>query len=599
MTNIAYTGPSHLLIVHSPGEGTHPERERCPRDGTYERFLDVRAGLRKAKLPVPSIQAMFPEAFGSDALPAVPGLQAAEATDEYTLDEWLGTPDEPGPFFAHAADWSGGVELDRLGVTKYVRAMQTFGAHLTGRPMSQIGFDDARRYVRNLLACRPCTERAKAAGRSDILARPDLNLRGDKPSWDGQCFDDRGVSTHYVFRSPNTVRDYRSHMRHAFRVARWCGEGEHPRDRRCAENGNPFERLGKIKFDVRERPHDFAFALSHTQVKHLGKHMPKHYEAAVHVCTYGMFRRSELLGLSRRNLVMPTKPEDGRQALLIITHTWRDGELRAWGKTEGSTGTTVLLPASATDWLRFHLDNFRSTANPQRCEACRLGVREHADRQQLNPHLHCDFADEAPLWADSKSGERPRADYFSQEVFKEAVVAAGLAGGKFVPTLHTLRASGATLRLEAGEHIESVRKQGRWANLEVLLRHYYRPTDDARREANARLDVAIRAAAGEEAPADLTSDDEILRLQQVAQRLQAEVDQLLRDGREPYVPRRIDREERRRLDYTPADIRRAIAPPRSWREVAKRLGMTGAHNSLAPLKRIAKENGITLNGGAS
>jgi hypothetical protein len=118
------------------------------------------------------------------------------------------------------------------------------------------------------------------------------------------------------------------------------------------------------------------------------------------------------------------------------------------------------------------------------------------------------MADDAPVFAMPSTGERPHPDSYSA-ICVEAGVRAGLTKETigFRVTHKVLRATGATMLLEAKVEPETVQRMGRWTNVNTLRRHYVRIRDTSRASAAAALDAQARgelglATAGELGPSD-------------------------------------------------------------------------------------------------
>lgn len=287
--------------------------------------------------------------------------------------------------------------------------------------------------------------------------------------------------------------------------------------------------------------------------------------------------------------------EDGRavddpngQAIVRLSMTWLPDDVEGDGKTPDATGTDVVLPPRATVGLRRHLDEWRSTANPDVCAACASGQGEHHDMRAHNPHRGCDFADDAPLWVDPESGRRPDPDQFAR-MFRRTVKRAGLAGGKYIPGLHTLRATGATLLIESGESIDSVVKHGRWSNRQTLERHYLRPTIAGRMAANAKLNAEIEAAWGFACDAQASLEEQVRQLRIANEALRQENSRLLERLDDGLVAEPMFRPKGW---YTEDDLRRELGPALNMTHLCKRLGLKGTKNSREAIRRKMEDGGL-------
>lgn len=501
-----------------------------------------------------------------------------------TLRGWVGDPvgGTPGPFFLHATGIGTGQEWE-YGHSLGKWVMPGVGdipmAELTRRHLVE-------RVVRPMLVCLACRRRAIKAG----LDPKALELRVTHPAFDGRCVDDEGESTHYPAIRRRTMQKVLGLLHAAFEVGRHCDEPvcEH----------NPVTGYELPHFAQRVTNDEQSKALGHRQLWALYKALPEEVAALVPVGAYGLLRRSELLGLNRGDITWPG-PNDAGVGHLDITRVYllegNELVLRPWGKTKLSTWP-VMLARLATEALRQHLERFRSTPSPERCPACRRGEGEWRE-QSPNPHRRCDFADDAPVFVGAK-GARLRPDVFADalEVAAErALLSSDVLGYRITPKI--LRATGGTLLLEIGVPPETVKRMGRWSNIETLLRHYHRTRDEARWQAARQLSDAADVELGREG-GDHELDVEV-RLRLLEQRAKAaEVEASIL---------------RQRLEAL-GQLSQAPAPPTSSRwndadrlssavegagsrlEVLKRLGVAAAGKNYERLEAACREAGLVLPG---
>lgn len=574
----------HVLIRHNPGEGTYPKTERCPNMEVFAKFCLVADGLRRAGLPVPSIRELFPEEY----VGAAPE-QEASSPPALTFDEWIGTQEVPGPFFHEAAAMTGGSVPKEGRMATYRRQLHTRGRHMVGRPMDDISEADAQRFADSYLVCEACQERAVAAGRADLTARPDLHLRAVDEPWDGDCTAD-GVSTHSVRYQLCTIDDYVRALRYAFKVAIWSGGGRRPRQPRLAAvNQNPFEHVVIEDFEERLTPIDFAFTLTHEEVKRALEATPPHFRAAIAVAVAGGPRRSELLGMCRSNLHMPPLDELDGQAVFSLTHVFVGGVLTTKAKTDKVIGHATVLPPWATKMLQEHIDTYMSTPDPDVCSACRDGLGPWQDQRARNPHRGCRLADDAPMWIDPTTGERPNADSFGR-MFKRVAKKIGLGDGPYVPGLHTLRATTATQAIESGQSPAEVVEAFNWSSEKTIRRHYTRLTVQGRKAANMKIEAEVQAAWGGHVDAEAARDEQVRLLRIANDSLRAEVESLKRqlEGAPPPAPISF----KSKGSYTKEDLARELGPAKHMTHLCKRLGLTGAMNTREAIRRKMDDAGL-------
>ena len=426
---------------------------------------------------------------------------------------WVGDPGggKPGAYYApgHAMPMGAG-QKDR-----YETLLRLFGSHFSSKPMDVVTHEDAVIMMQKMLVCKACERRARAAKRKDLLKSPWLNFGADHDAFDAACVDDDGESTHFAEHRQKTIKAALSLMKTLWTVAKKAGK-----IRTVAGfaglTENPFEHILDAVPKVAQRVTNdlLSEALSHTQLDQLNTDIDEDCESIVLVKAYGLFRRSEVLGLNRSNIEWPTLPEHKGQARIKISQIL-DGknQLRPWGKTPGSTGGSIALSKTATDALRAHLTKHRSTPNPA-CSTCASGVGEILD-SKVNNHTDCDFANNAPLWWDTKHNHRLWGENFSNDYFAEACEKAGLTQAKlgFRPTVKLLRATGATLLLDAGVPITDVARMGRWTNIDTLQKHYHRIRDVSKTAAAAALDLDARGELGLSTQDDATLESRV-RFQQ-------------------------------------------------------------------------------------
>jgi integrase len=373
----------------------------------------------------------------------------------------------------------------------------------------------------------------------------------------------------------------------------------------------PFEKLGERipRCAQRVTNDDLSEALSHQHLELLRGGMPEPLQASIRTGAYGLKRRSELMGLERSMITWPTLPEQLGQASVVMSHTYvvstgNKPERRPWGKTPGSTRETIHLPRIATEELRQHMLTWRSNPNPDKCEACRSGLGEHPDAK-TNPHRNCDFANDAPVWWDPFKNQRLHPNDYSNVYFAAACKLAGLTPQAigFKPTPKLLRATGATLLIDAGVPIAQVAKMGRWANEDVLRKHYHRMRDSAKTDAAQALDNATRGELGLEG-IDGAGLEEQVRFQQrrieVLEQKVTRRDQLLSEfGVDIQNIDTVTRPELGDLwpkrDHALSDIdtiRHLAATKPNRGAILKELGLSDSNQSR--LDRVAAEHGITL-----
>jgi len=410
---------------------------------------------------------------------------------------WVGDPGggKPGPYFlpGHA------MQMLPNHMKKYETALRLYGSHFSNKPMNTVTHADAVTMMRKMLVCEACVRRARAAKRKDLLKSPWLNFGADHPPFDAACIDDDGESTHFSGPQNATLKTSLVLMKALWKVAKKAGQIDTVAGF-AGLTENPFEHIiGAIPKKVAQRVTNdsLAQALSHTQLDLLNASMSEQCESLVLVTAYGLFRRSEVLGLMRVNIEWPTLPEHKGQARIRISKILDNkNQERDWGKTPDATGESISLSKTATDALRAHLVKHRSTPNPA-CSTCAAGIGEILD-SKVNNHTDCDFANNAPLWWDTKHNHRLWGENFSNDYFAEACEKAGLTQAKlgFRPTVKLLRATGATLLLDAGVPITDVARMGRWTNIDTLQKHYHRIRDASKTAAAAALDLDARGELG-------------------------------------------------------------------------------------------------------
>ena len=439
-----------------------------------------------------------------------------------TASEWVGDPKggNPGPYFLPGhANKMGGQQKAR-----YEGLLRLYGSHFSTRPMGTVTHADAVVMLQKMLVCSSCELRAKAAKRKDLLKTPHISFGADKPAFDEACFDAEGVSTHFSRVQKDGIVGALTVMKTLWKVAQKAGDiGTIPAF--AGLNKNPFEHiLGAVPQLPQIVTNDsLGEALSHTQLEWLNTSMPEHCEAIVLVAAYGLFRRSELCGLERQDIQWPTLPEHKGQARIKISRVMLvDGSVRGWGKTPGSTSNWISLSKTATDALRAHMVKHRSTPNSA-CSTCAAGVGEILD-SKINSHSGCDFANNTPLWWDTNFNRRLRPTDFSIKYFPEACEKAGLTQATigFRPTPKLLRATGATLLLDAGVPITDVARMGRWSNIDTLQKHYHRMRDVSKTAAAAALDVDARGELGLSTNGDATLESRVRFQQRRIEVLEAE-----------------------------------------------------------------------------
>jgi hypothetical protein len=207
----------------------------------------------------------------------------------------------------------------------------------------------------------------------------------------------------------------------------------------------------------------------------------------------------------------------------------------------------------------------------------------------VNPHTGCGFADDAPLWVDPDTGDRPDPGAFAR-MFRKAVRRAGLADGKYTPGLHCLRATGATLAVLSGQSVDAVVIQGRWSDRRTLIDSYLRPTEDGQRSANDKLDAEIQAAWGAEVDLEAALEEQVRLFRISNNALRAEVEDLKRQlsSAETPAPPRF----RSKGWYTEEDLKRELGPAMDMSHLCKRLGLTGAQNTRRAIRRKMDEAGL-------
>lgn len=536
MAFIRKTHPTYLLVQYRTADGTQ-KSWRCATREDFEAFDALETAHKKVGTEVPNPVGLFgevPRPLGAKAAKKQAAAQGSERerrrqarrTEEPmpSAAVWVGNPSrgQEGEYFRHAGTMKPG-QKDR-----YKSLLKKYGSHFKDKPMDAVIYDDAYQMMLNMIACKACTARAAEAGRADLLANPGASFRADQRPWDdlegidpaaSRCVDEDGESTHWGRNGRATVIGGISLMRSLWRVATSAGQLGHVPVFKTLTN-QPFEKVTTRIPMYPERPtnDDLAEALSHGQLERLRLGFPDWLKAAPRTGAYGLQRRSELMGMERSMIVWPSLPEHHGQSTVTLTHTYVMSEgqpvRQPWGKTPGSTREAIHLTRLATDELREHMLTWRSNPNPAKCAACRDGIGEHLDAK-TNPHRGCDFANDAPVWWDFAKNQRLHPSDYSNTYFATACRLAGLTPKAigFKPTPKLLRATGATLLIDAGVPIAQVAKMGRWQDENVLRRHYHRMRDASKTEAALALDNATRGELGLEG-VDGASLEERVRFQQ-------------------------------------------------------------------------------------
>lgn len=579
MTHIANRTKKHLNVRHSRGEGTWPLTEPCPDEATFHQFNEIAIANRAAGLPVLSIRETLPQRFAQS-----PALKLPQARP-YTLREWVGTADDPGPYWAFAAIMLGKALPGKTRRRFIVNLLAWLGEDVLDLPMTEVTRHHTQRAYMRLLVCKACTLKAKAEGRDDLLDCPEENLSAANAPWSGCCENDEEERTHHPDFRNTTIDDKLRSASLLFRVAQYAGAAPEPLDERCSPTQHdPFSLIARRQYTPKPGRLEHAFALTHGEVWVLDDLIWEAFRSATPLATYCMLRRGELCGLSIGDLDLPL---DGGPGTLYIRNTLTPDGLVARGKTDGSVGTRVAIPAEVVRALQAYIRSYRSTPAPESCAACSDGLTHHNDDRKANPHRGCDFASSAPLYVDPRDGRRLNREDFSL-YFGRAVTAAGLDRGKFVPTPHTLRATGATYLLQDGRSESEVMKQGRWANLKVVLDHYYRPLDGPQREHAERMDGYIRAANGRGDEIDESSLTETERLRLQLEQALAENTALKAAG---HAMTPLGRRPRKPA-FDEDDLMAELPLSRNETDLCERLGTTGGRNTRNRVRRMIQEQGL-------
>jgi hypothetical protein len=497
----------------------------CPDLKTFTEFKEATALAKKQRRQVadPAIT------YGEFARPNVKATKKATADERraaklatkttaasivmMSAAAWVGDPGggKPGPYFSlgHAQ------QMLPSHKQRYATVLRLYGSHFASKPMDTVTHEDAVIMLKKLLVCTACEQRARAAKRKDLLKSPWLSFGADQLPFDAACVDDDGESTHFSRAQNSHLKRALVLMKALWKIAKKAGQLRSVAGF-AGLTENPFEHIGGAVPQLAQRATNDSLsqALSHTQLDLLNASMAEHCESLVLVTAYGLFRRSEVLGLMRGNIEWPTLPEHKGQARIKISQILDDkNQLRPWGKTPDATSESISLSKTATDALRAHLVKHRSTPNPA-CSTCAAGVGEILD-SKVNNHAGCDFANNAPLWWDPKHKHRLWGDNFSEDYFAEACVKAGLTPSTigFRPTVKLLRATGATLLLDAAVPITDVARMGRWTNIDTLQKHYHRQRDVTKTAAAAALDLDARGELGLSTQDDATLESRV-RFQQ-------------------------------------------------------------------------------------
>lgn len=645
MAFIKRTLEDHLLVGYRPEPGAAERFWRCPDDETFLKFCALEKAHKTAKTPVPDPAETFGEVPNRSARRAATkkakaadaaqrkAARAKNADNGYTAAEWIGSEDERGPYFEHAA------QMAEKQAGKYQRVLRLYGAEFASKKkMSDVTRSDAKGMLRNMMICPSCRDRAQAVVADDTASRADINrakkaldnpeqlmvvtLQGQPVEpWDGKdaCFKideyDEQVSAHWASLKRRTMGQYLGLMRTAWKVAINAGADDVPEDPRCAGvTLNPFVGIKAPHFAEPTDDDDLTESLTFEQLAGLEQAMPGWIEASVFVAAFGMMRRSELLGLNRGMVTWPG-PKDEGQAIIRISHVWlkergKPVGLRPWGKTAGSTREDIYLSPLATEKLRDHFDTHLSTPNPDACAACAAGTGEHTGPRRTNPHRSCDFANDAALWKDPATGKRPMPDYFTKTIFALAVDEAPLTKELlgFQPTPKLLRATGATLLLEHGVEPETVRRMGRWAKLETLLSHYNRIRDASKARAARHMDAAARGELGLPGASLLDPADQARILTRRCEVLEGRItvlEEALRDAgidpdsvdavTEVVLPAEVKTAKLASKPIRDDDrVRTAITTLPHRKAILEKLGMSAAKKNYQRLEERSEELGLEL-----
>lgn len=560
-----------LLVGYRPFPGQPERYGTCPSRKEFEAFVVVERQHHREGVEVPNPSELYrPEPIASEP-----------ARRDMTLTQWIGTPSKgtPGDFFDHAREMG----TDRP--TVYERSIASHIApHLldeAGQPltMRRTKRKHISAMVARWLVCPNCEARADAQGVK--LTVHQLSVR--RAPFDGRCvtedFDGEEVSAHYPRFRRATLQ------RHLAFVAAAFNAGQHCDDPVC--DANPAKGYQIPQFEEPPSNEDQTQALDHLQLLKLSEAHPPTLQAAPQVKAYGLLRRAELFGTNRGDITWPGPDDEGVGHLeicrvFVLDRSTGRFALRPWGKTPSAT-LPVELAAPATAALRRHMELYRSTPNPQRCRACAEGTGEWTGRAR-NPHRHCDFADDAPVFV-GVDGQRQDPANYSSVVFPAAVAAVpelakAVVGFRVTPKV--LRATGGTLLLELGVPDDVVMKMGRWTNIATLKRHYFKMRDSARHSAAKKLGDAAAADLGYAVAEDMPIDMRLRAIEHRALRAEAELERLqalvVELGGDPTPPAPL--------------IKMPKDPRGVWVEEKLRQALDGAPNQGEVLRRL----GVTLSG---
>ncbi len=128
-------------------------------------------------------------------------------------------------------------------------------------------------------------------------------------------------------------------------------------------------------------------------------------------------------------------------------------------------------------------------------------------------------------------------------------------------------------------------KLGRWANLQVVLKHYFRPLDSHLRESAERMDAQIRATNGNAHEIDENSLTGTQRLMLQIEQLQAENAALKANGHSTSSTRIRPRKP----SFDEDDLRAELPLSRNETDLCTRLGTTGGRNTRNRVRRMIQE----------
>jgi integrase len=564
-----------LLIGYRPLPGAPECFGTVPDRQAFEQFQLLEKHRRQAGETLPNPTGLFDR----------PEAQAAKRSLDVTLTEWVGKPTEgrPGEFFAYASTMSENAKAD------YERALETYLKPLAGHYLRVVRRADVSNLVTGWLACPCCVARAKAKKVKLLPAQ----LAVTAEPFDGECVDEEGDSTHYAPWRRGTVHRRLQQLRALFNA------GMRYEDPICTHN--PVRGFEIPIFEEPPNNEDDVQALSHLQLRQLADGHPAELEALPIVTAYGLLRRSETLGLNRSDIRWPGPDDKGvatlnvRRVYVLHRSTYR---LRPWGKTPSAT-LPVMLARPATEALRRHIDQHRSTSNPKVCPLCAAGVGEWTELTP-NEHRGCDFADDAPVWVGFGGGRLHPSTY--RLIFDRSLEASGLTRPAlgFRVTIKVLRATGATLLLELGTPIELVKKMGRWTNEATPLRHYLRMRGEALHQAIVKLgnaaDAELGLAVDDDTPPEVLLRAAMRRLETA----EAETDRLrelvIALGGDP-APPALERAALRDSGvWTEEQLRAAVAGARTQKQILERLGVSLAGKHYRRLAAAAREFDLELPG---